>query len=102
MMAKAKVVHSGDGVAVVKLLEHGVKIRLVPGATVLARYIEKYDPRFDKDGVHHWVGELWLVNGRVKCQQAYDEAEHEVTDLAWVRREIAALLDQIAPEWEVM
>lgn len=76
----------------------GDLIALAPGATELAEYNEWKEARRDTC----WCASLWLVHGRLTCEQAWDDQRKCVTNRAWLRKRCAELLDSIAPGWQVV
>lgn len=68
---------------------------------MLAVYTE-YDEETKCVNPHgsYWIGELHLAYGRLDCRQAWNGRRR--MNRAWVRKRIAALLDAIAPGWEIV
>lgn len=82
-------------------LKHGDRIRLAPGATVLAIYTEyDHEARCVNPKGRYWIGELHLAHGRLTCRQAWNGKRR--MNRAWLRKRCTVLLDAIAPGWQVV
>lgn len=84
-------------------LQSGDKIRLAPGATILAVYSEfDCEAKLDKPQGKGWISHLYLDGNRIGQQFAYDHRTRCRRNRAWMRRRVMEYLDAIAPGWEVV